>query len=174
VARLYSFPNIPSVFAKTDFMQSRNKDIATMDSWTLWYHDPMNSDYSLESYIKIAEMKDIATFWTIVDAISPDAWSSGMFFFMKTGIRPLWDAPENDRGGAWSKKVDAHDTNAVFLDCMVHCGHVVTEGTLSYHQGLEHDNCRVGPSSLLADAQDEAWRRHCIQGAQHASEVNYR
>ena len=92
-----------------------------MDSWTLWYHDPMNSDYSLESYIKIAEMTDVGTFWTIVEAISLEAWSSGMFFFMKTGIRPLWDAPENDKGGAWSKKVDAQDTNAVFLDCMVHC-----------------------------------------------------
>jgi len=92
-----------------------------MDSWTLWYHDPTNSDYSLESYIKIAEMTDVATFWTIVDAISTDAWSSGMFFFMKTGYRPLWDAPENDKGGAWSKKVDASDTHNVFVDCMVHC-----------------------------------------------------
>lgn len=92
-----------------------------MDTWILWYHDPMNSDYSLESYIKIAEIRDVATFWTIVEAISADAWASGMFFFMKQGFRPLWDAPENDRGGAWSKKVDATDTNTVFLDCMVHC-----------------------------------------------------
>ena len=44
-----------------------------------------------------------------------------MFFFMRDGYRPLWDAPENDRGGAWSKKVDANDTYNVFIDCMVHC-----------------------------------------------------
>jgi hypothetical protein len=81
----------------------------------------MNSDYSLESYIKIADISDVETFWTIVEAISPEAWSAGMFFFMKKGIRPLWDAPENDKGGAWSKKVDAQDTPTVFLDCMVHC-----------------------------------------------------
>lgn len=92
-----------------------------MDSWILWYHDPTNSDYSLESYIKIAEITDVATFWAVQDAISSEAWTSGMFFFMRKGIRPLWDAPENDRGGAWSKKVDAHDTTTVFLDCMVHC-----------------------------------------------------
>jgi hypothetical protein len=92
-----------------------------MDTWILWYHDPTNSDYSLESYIKIAEIRDVATFWTIVEAISAEAWASGMFFFMKQGFRPLWDAPENDRGGAWSKKVDANDTSTVFLDCMVHC-----------------------------------------------------
>jgi len=75
----------------------------------------------LESYIKIALISDIATFWSVFEAISPEAWNSGMFFFMKEGVRPLWDAPENDKGGAWSKKVDAADTNNVFLDCMVHC-----------------------------------------------------
>jgi hypothetical protein len=40
---------------------------------------------------------------------------------MRNGYRPLWDAPENDKGGAWSKKVDASDTHNVFVDCMVHC-----------------------------------------------------
>ena len=90
-------------------------------NWCLWYHDPNNSDYSLESYIKIASITDIATFWSVFEAISTEAWNSGMFFFMKDGFRPLWDAPENDKGGAWSKKVAAADTYNVFLDCMVHC-----------------------------------------------------
>lgn len=90
-------------------------------NWCLWYHDPNNSDYSLDSYIKIAVISDVATFWSVFEAISTEAWNSGMFFFMKEGYRPLWDAPENDKGGAWSKKVDASETHAVFLDCMVHC-----------------------------------------------------
>lgn len=90
-------------------------------NWCLWYHDPNNSDYSLDSYIKIAVISDVATFWSVFEAISTEAWNSGMFFFMKEGFRPLWDAPENDKGGAWSKKIDAAETHAVFLDCMVHC-----------------------------------------------------
>jgi hypothetical protein len=92
-----------------------------MDSWVLWYHDPNNSDYSLESYIKILTVTNVPDFWTVVQAISQEAWNSGMFFFMKEGYRPLWDAPENDKGGAWSKKVDAAETHNVFVDCMVHC-----------------------------------------------------
>ena len=90
-------------------------------TWVLWYHDPNNSDYSLESYIKIGSVNTPEEFWTLVEAISSDAWNSGMFFFMREGFRPLWDAPENDKGGAWSKKVDAMDTHNVFVDCMVHC-----------------------------------------------------
>jgi hypothetical protein len=90
-------------------------------TWVLWYHDPNNSDYSLRSYIKIVEIKDATDFWTVIEAISSEAWNSGMFFLMREGIRPLWDAPENDKGGAWSKKVDASETHSVFVDCMVHC-----------------------------------------------------
>jgi hypothetical protein len=90
-------------------------------TWVLWYHDPNNADYSLESYIKILSFSTATEFWSVVEAISPEAWNSGMFFLMRDGIRPLWDAPENDKGGAWSKKVDASETHAVFVDCMVHC-----------------------------------------------------
>jgi hypothetical protein len=94
---------------------------ALPQSWVLWYHDPNNSDYSLNSYIKISGIVSAQHFWTVVEAISPEAWNSGMFFLMREGIRPLWDAPENDKGGAWSKKIDATETRDVFLDCMVHC-----------------------------------------------------
>ena len=89
-------------------------------TWVLWYHDPNNSDYSLESYIKIMTFNAATEFWSVVEAISPEAWNSGMFFLMREGFRPLWDAPENDKGGAWSKKVDASETHSVFVDCMVH------------------------------------------------------
>lgn len=97
-------------------------DTATLStSWVLWYHDPNNSDYSLNSYIKIHTFNTPTEFWSVVEAISPDAWNSGMFFLMREGFRPLWDVPENDKGGAWSKKVDASETHTVFVDCMVHC-----------------------------------------------------
>ncbi len=98
--------------------------------WVLWYHDPTSADYSLESYIKIAEVNDVDSFWTIVEAISSEAWNAGMFFFMRQGIRPLWDVPENEKGGAWSKKVDASETHTVFVDCMVHC---MAESLLTKH-----------------------------------------
>lgn len=100
---------------------NKMSDTTTLaQTWVLWYHDPNNSDYSLESYIKILTFNTATEFWSVVEAISSEAWNSGMFFLMREGIRPLWDAPENDKGGAWSKKVDASETQSIFLDCMVH------------------------------------------------------
>lgn len=90
-------------------------------TWTLWYHDPENQDYSLASYVQVADVGTPAEFWSVVDSIPKTAWEYGMFFFMKKGIRPLWDVPENEKGGAWSKKVDAQDAHAIFVDLMVHC-----------------------------------------------------
>jgi hypothetical protein len=89
--------------------------------WILWYHDPENKDYSLQSYVKIADISTPQQFWTVVDSISKEAWESGMFFFMRHGFKPLWDAPENEAGGAWSKKIEASETYTVFIDLMVHC-----------------------------------------------------
>jgi hypothetical protein len=106
---------------KTDCFTLNKEGVSAKMKWTLWYHDPSNNDYSLESYIRIYDVTTIPEFWSLVDGIPKDVWESGMFFFMKDGVRPLWDAPENDKGGAWSKKVDASDTHTVFIDCMVHC-----------------------------------------------------
>ena len=89
--------------------------------WGLWYHDPNDSNYSLSSYTNIATFSTPAEFWSVIDSIPREAWESGMFFFMRDGYRPLWDVPENAKGGAWSKKIDAKDTYEVFIDCMVHC-----------------------------------------------------
>ncbi len=90
-------------------------------SWVLWYHDPADKSYTLESYVKIASVGNPQQFWTLVDSISKEAWESGMFFFMRLGFRPLWDAQENEAGGAWSKKIESTEIYTIFIDMMVHC-----------------------------------------------------
>jgi len=95
--------------------------------WILWYHDPDNRDYSLESYVKVADISTPQQFWTIVDSISKEAWESGMFFFLRSGYKPMWETPENEAGGAWSKKIDATIAHTTFVDLMVNC---ITENFL--------------------------------------------
>ena len=91
------------------------------DKWVLWYHDPDNRDYSLESYLIIADFSTAEQFWSVIDTIPKEAWECGMFFFMKKGRKPLWELPENEAGGAWSKKIEASQAQTSFIDLMVHC-----------------------------------------------------
>jgi hypothetical protein len=103
-------------------------------TWILWYHDPENRDYSIESYVRIADISTPQQFWSVVESIPKEAWESGMFFFMREGYRPLWEAPEHIRGGAWSKKVDAKDTCEVFIDAMAHC--FVNDFLVNYKEAI--------------------------------------
>jgi hypothetical protein len=91
------------------------------NSWILWYHDPESHDYSLNGYIRIADLSTPQQFWSVVDAIPKDAWECGMFFFMREGFKPLWDSPENENGGSWSKKVDISNIQKIYTDLMVNC-----------------------------------------------------
>jgi hypothetical protein len=90
-------------------------------SWILWYHDPENKDYSLDSYVKVADVSTPQQFWSVVDSIPKEAWESGMFFFMRKGFPPIWESPEHEAGGSWSKKIEASAVYDTYIDMMVHC-----------------------------------------------------
>ena len=90
-------------------------------SWILWYHDPENKDYSLASYVKVSDVSTPQQFWTVMDSIPKEAWESGMFFFMRNGFPPIWESPEHDAGGSWSKKIEASSVYDTYIDMMVHC-----------------------------------------------------
>jgi hypothetical protein len=91
------------------------------NSWVLWYFDPRNKDWSLSNYKKIADLSTPQQFWTIINAIPHEAVECGYFFFMKKGFRPIWEVPENEHGGSWSKKVNTKDIYNIAIDLMVHC-----------------------------------------------------
>lgn len=91
------------------------------DTWVLWFHDPDNKNYSVESYTKVADIQTPQQFWTVVDSIPKEAWEVGMFFFMRYGFKPLWDCSENENGGAWSKKIENGLVHSTFIDLMIHC-----------------------------------------------------
>jgi Eukaryotic initiation factor 4E len=97
-----------------------------MNTWVLWYFDPRNKDWSLSNYKKVADIMTPQQFWTVVGAIPIEAWECGYFFFMKRGFRPIWEVPENQHGGSWSKKISTKEIQDIAVDLMVHS--VVTNG----------------------------------------------
>lgn len=106
-------------------------EIITMDStpettkfqysWVLWYFDPRNKDWNLANYKKVSEFNTPQQFWTVLNAIPKEAFECGYFFFVRKGFRPIWEVPENEHGGSWSKKVPTKDIYDIAIDLMVRC-----------------------------------------------------
>jgi len=96
--------------------------------WTLWYFNPKKTDWALTNYEKVADISNADQFWTIVRAIPKDGIECGYFFFMRRGVRPIWEVPENENGGSWSKKIATKEIHEIALDLMVHAA---TEAVLT-------------------------------------------
>lgn len=77
------------------------------ENWILWYHDPNNSNWDIDSYIKVAEISSIESYWKVFTCIRSYFIQNGMFFLMREGVSPCWEKLPD--GGSWSfrrKKAD--------------------------------------------------------------------
>lgn len=64
-------------------------------NFTLYFHDPLSYNWTLESYIKIADITTIESYWKVIHLLKENL-HLGMFFLMKDGISPLWDESNNN------------------------------------------------------------------------------
>jgi hypothetical protein len=74
-------------------------------SWTLYFHDPEDTDWSPSSYKKLGVFSDFAGFWGTLYRIGADKFLSGMFFLMRGAAVPLWEHRSNISGGSYCIKV---------------------------------------------------------------------
>ena len=73
------------------------------DVWCVYFHDPENQDWNLNSYKRICNVSTIHDFWAMQAGIAPYL-VDGMFFIMREHVYPCWDDPANLRGGCLSLK----------------------------------------------------------------------
>jgi hypothetical protein len=95
----------------TDLKMNINSDIPT-GSWTLYFHSPEETKWTLNTFVSLGSMKTWDDFWNIMDALKIESLSEGMFFMMRDPSPPLWESHQNIRGGCYSfrcQKKEAHD-----------------------------------------------------------------
>jgi len=91
------------------------------EKWTLWFHKVNDNDWSLESYIKVM---DVQTYFDLLFVLKDlENVTAGMFFFMKEGIKPIFEDPQNIQGGYWSLRITKKDAHLmwckiIYLLCM--------------------------------------------------------
>ena len=91
-----------------------------LNKYTLWFHNPNDTNWQIDSYHKIITFTTIEEFWTITNYLKSDLIEKGMFFLMKEDIEPIWEDLNNITGGCISFKIDNMDSQNVWIDLMVH------------------------------------------------------
>ena len=84
--------------------------------WILWFHSPIDNDWTLDSYKKVIEISTIEEFWNTFNYIKDVHISNSMFFLMREGIEPIWEDDHNKNGGCWSFKISKKDIYSAWIE----------------------------------------------------------
>lgn len=104
------------------------------DNWVLWYHSLRQKDWSKNSYIKCGEISTISDMWSYLNNLHK--FKYGIFFFMRKGIFPKWEEPENINGGAWSLSISDYNCKNTWVEFVMSlCGETLTTN-MEYINGL--------------------------------------
>jgi hypothetical protein len=75
------------------------------NTWILWFHDPLDNNWKLNSYKKVSSINTINDFWKSYNFLNNKIVENSMLFLMKNNIDPLWEHKDNIKGGSWSIKL---------------------------------------------------------------------
>ena len=102
-------------------------------SWIIWYHNPNDKNWDIDSYKSILELNTIEDFLVLVnswDKCLPKV-TQGMYFLMRKFkkndiIYPRWEDKYNKDGGYWSFKVSDKDSEKTWVAlCKILIGEVI-------------------------------------------------
>ena len=88
------------------------------DVWNLYFHDPYDVNWNNASYVRLGSIGTIDEFWKHHHCLKPNL-GKGMFFLMRDGIFPSWDASPNINGGCLSIKVLKDNLPEFWEDLMI-------------------------------------------------------
>lgn len=88
-------------------------------SWVLWYHYDINI-WTQSSFRKIAKIETVEDFWIMVDMLKDNQVMIEHIFFMREGIYPVWEDPNNRSGGCWSLKIDIKDSYTTLVKILMY------------------------------------------------------
>jgi hypothetical protein len=74
--------------------------------WVLYAHLPHDTDWSLDSYKKLMDIKLLEDVISLNNKLPDTMITNCMLFLMKNNIKPVWEDDENREGGCFSYKIN--------------------------------------------------------------------
>lgn len=114
-------------------------------SWTLYFHSPEETKWTLNTFISLGSMKTWKDFWTVINTLDQESFSNGMFFMMRDPVPPLWENHQNIRGGYYSFRCQKKDASEIYIDYIIaaminqltkHSSHMINGLSISPKRGF--------------------------------------
>jgi hypothetical protein len=137
------------------------------DEWCLWAHLPHDTDWSLNSYKNIFNIKTAEETIALNEMLPSRLVNNCMLFIMRKGITPLWEDPKNRYGGCFSYKV----SNKSVYDCWKNLTYNLVGESLSNNKKLQNDITGITISPKKNFCIIKIWLAKC--DFQDASLINY-
>ena len=87
-------------------MEDTSKETHNLyDKWVLWAHLPHDTDWTMESYIRIMTIGSCEEAVELYKSIPEKLTTNCMLFLMRDGVTPTWEDSRNRNGGCFSYKI---------------------------------------------------------------------
>lgn len=90
-------------------------------SWTLYFHSPEETKWTLNTFISLGSMKTWRDYWSVIQTLKQDTLGEGMFFMMRDPSPPLWESHQNIRGGCYSIRCQKKDAPDAYINYSIAC-----------------------------------------------------
>lgn len=83
-------------------------------SWSLYYHDLNNIDWTISGYNKLIEIDTIEDYRIVLNSIKD--WNDGLYYLMRNPHLPIWEDDLNKNGGGWTFKIIKSNVQKFWAD----------------------------------------------------------
>lgn len=73
--------------------------------WQLWAHLPHDTNWTESSYHSLGRARTVAESVALSHALPDQMVKNCMLFWMRGDVKPMWEDPENRKGGAFSYRI---------------------------------------------------------------------
>jgi len=94
---------------------SKISSLIPTGSWTVYFHSPEETKWTLNTFVSLGSMKTWHQFWSIMEVLKTESFSDGMFFLMRDPAPPLWESHYHIRGGCYSFRCQKKEAADVYL-----------------------------------------------------------
>ena len=137
------------------------------NNWTLWLHLPQDIDWSIASYKKVLSFDTLEDGIGLIENINKELVEKCMLFIMKDNIKPIWEDPDNSKGGCLSYKINVEYVYEVWkkLSYYLIGGSLFDNAVLKEHDifqclenndNVENTNCKNQNDTSNNEIQERA------------------